>query len=143
MKPMKQEWRKMKPIVVLWSRKFFWERRAMWVESFAGLFIHQYISSDCIGLDGAIEPEFITRSTCEESSKRKIAFEERVKYWCDCGYCDSKCVGLSIWSYFDTHLVSLQNPPLWSCLFEFFLLFFVLKERDIKVKIKYIFIPWF
>ena len=92
MKPMKQEWRKMKPIVVLWSRKLFWERRAMWVESFACLFIHQYISSDCIGSDGAIELELVTRSAYNEWSKRKIAFEERVKYWCDCGRCDSWAV---------------------------------------------------
>ena len=30
--------------------------QAMWVESFACLFVHQYISNDCIGSDGAIEP---------------------------------------------------------------------------------------
>ena len=76
-KPMKQEWRKMKPIAVLWSRKLFWKWRAMWVESFAYLFVHQYISNDCIGSDGAI---IVTRSAYNEYSKRKIAFEERVKY---------------------------------------------------------------
>ena len=63
--------------------------QAMWVESFACLFVHQYISNDCIGSDGAIEPELVTRSACNDSSKRKIFFEERVKYGCDCGCCDS------------------------------------------------------
>ena len=152
---MKQEWRKMKPITMLWSMKLFWEQRAMWVESFAFLLVHQYNSNDCIGSDGAIEPEPITKSVCNESSKRRIAFKERVKYWCDCGYYDSKrridfeervktereiidwekdaskikkwwtkCVGLSIWYCFVTHIVSLQNPHLWSCLFEFFSVIF-------------------
>ena len=80
----------MKPIVVLWSRKLFWDRRAMWVESFAFLLVHQYSSNDCIGSDGAIEPKPVTKSACNELSKRRITFEERVKYWFDCGYCDSK-----------------------------------------------------
>ena len=62
----------------------------MWVESFAFLLVHQYNSNDCIGSDSAIEPEPVTKSACNESSKRRIAFKERVKYWYDCGYCDSK-----------------------------------------------------
>ena len=63
--------------------------QAMWVESFACLFVHQYLSNDCIGSNGAIEPKLVTRSAYNESSKRKIAFEERVKYRCDCSCCDS------------------------------------------------------
>ena len=51
-KPQKNEthearMKEMKPSAVLWSRKLLWERRATWVESFAYLFVHQYISSDC------------------------------------------------------------------------------------------------
>ena len=63
--------------------------QAMWLESFACLFVHQYISNDYIGSDGAIEPKLVTKSACNESSKRKIAFEERVEYEYDCGCCDS------------------------------------------------------
>ena len=56
-------------------------------------------------------------------TERKIKDWERdaseiEKWW-------TKCVGLSIWSCFETHLVSLQNHLIWSYLFEFFLLFFV------------------
>ena len=64
--------------------------QAMWLESFACLFVHQYISNDYIGLDGAIESKLVTRSACNESSKKRTAFEERVKYGCDSGYCDSE-----------------------------------------------------
>ena len=62
--------------------------QALWVKSFACLFVHQYISNDCIGSDGGIEPELVTKSACNESSKRKTAFEEKVKYGSDCGCCD-------------------------------------------------------
>ena len=40
-------------------------------------------------LHDAIEPELVTRSACNKWSKRKMVFEEKVKYWCDCGCCDS------------------------------------------------------
>ena len=74
--------------------------------------------------------------------KRNLSLREREgddgseieKWW-------TKCVGLSVWSCFDTNLVSLQKSPLWSCLFSFFcyFLFFFLEERDIKWKVIYIF----
>ena len=51
----------------------------MWVESFAYLFVHQYISGDYIASDGAIEPELVTKTAYNKPSKRRIAFEERVK----------------------------------------------------------------
>ena len=43
-------------------------------------------------LHDAIKPELVTKSTCNEWSKRKMVFEEKVKYWCDCGCCDSWAV---------------------------------------------------
>ena len=76
MKPMKQEWRKMKPIVVLWSRKLFWERRAMWVESFACLFVHQYISSDCTvpsNLSSLPEAPVMSEAKGKWSSKKGLS----------------------------------------------------------------------
>ena len=122
----------MKPITVLWSRKLFWEWRAMWVESFACLFVHQYISNDCIGSGGAIKPELVTRSAYNESSKRKIAFEERVKYWCDCGCCDSWAIVIvwllwNCWYCYRLKIISLSH--LIGVLFLHFVLIEVHEQR--------------
>ena len=60
------------------------------------------------------------------SLRERDDWSETVKWW-------TKCVGLSIWCCFDTHLVSLQKSPLWSCSFEvffFFYFFFIFWRRE-------------
>ena len=72
----------------------------------------------------------------EKSEIDKRDASEIEKWW-------TKCVGLSIWSCFDTYIVSLQNPLFDLVCLSFLCYFLFLEERDIKVKIKYIFTPVF
>ena len=65
-------------------------------------------------LHDAIDPKLVTRSACNEWSKRKMVFEEKVKYWCDYGCCDSWAVvivGLlwNCWYWYRLKIVSLSH----------------------------------
>ena len=65
-------------------------------------------------LHDAIKPELVTKSACNEWSKRKMVFEEKVKYWCDCGCCDSWAVvivGLlwNCWYWYRLKIISLSH----------------------------------
>lgn len=64
----------------------------MWVESFTCLFVHQYVSSDCIGSDGAIEPELLHRTSVADPSIRLSL----LSYFLCCGCSGSVFVLLGV-----------------------------------------------